>query len=118
MTSLSRRSLPAASLGLVGILLLAAWPASSAQTAPTMVTDVTLVEAPTELQVAVKASGPMSSRLVDLNPNWIVMEVQDAQLAATWVTRPLRWGIIQGVRVSQHSPGVVRVIVELSQPAK
>ncbi len=118
MTSLSRRSLPAASLGLVGILLLAAWPASSAQTTPTMVTDVTLVEAPTELQVAVKASGPMSSRLVDLNPNWIVMEVQDAQLAATWVTRPLRWGIIQGVRVSQHSPGVVRVIVELSQPAK
>ncbi len=118
MKSLSRRSLSAASLGLVVILLLTVWPVRSAQATPAMVTDVTLVEAPTELQVAVVASGPMSSRFVDLNPNWIVMEVQDAQLAMAWVTRPLRWGIIQGVRVSQHSPGVVRVIVELIQPAK
>ncbi len=117
MKSLSRIPLSAARLGVVVLLSLTVWHVDPVQAAPTMVTDVTLVETPAELQVAVVASGPVTSRLVDLNPNWIVLDVPDAQLATSWVTRPLLHGIIQGVRVSQHLPGVVRVIVQLSQPA-
>ncbi|HEX4835148.1 MAG TPA: secretin N-terminal domain-containing protein [bacterium] len=114
---LSRTPRSAARLGVAVLLSLTAWHVDPVQAAPTMVTDVTLVETPAELQVAVVASGPVTSRLVDLNPNWIVLDVPDAKLATSWVTRPLLHGIIQGVRVSQHLPGVVRVIVQLSQPA-
>jgi len=106
----------ASSLGVAVLLTLAVWPVSPVHAAATQVTDVTLVQAPEGLQVAVAASGPMNPQLVALNPNWIVMDVPDAQLATSYVSHPLGGGIIQRVRVTQHLPNVVRVIVELSRP--
>jgi hypothetical protein len=97
----SLSSLAAASLGLVVLLSLAVWPVSPVQASPTMVTDVTFVETPTELQVTVVASGPVQSKLVDLNPNWIVVDVQGAQLALSGAPQPIRRGLIQRVRLSQ-----------------
>ncbi len=116
MTGLVARPRSAATLGVAVLLALAVWPVTPVRAAPTMVTDVTLVQAPEGLQVAVDASGPVNPQLVALNPNWIVMDMRDAQLAASYVSHPLRGGIIQRVRVSQHLPDVVRVIVELSRP--
>jgi type IV pilus assembly protein PilQ len=115
--SLARHPRAAVGLGVVVLLALGGWPVAPVQAAPTVVTDVTLVEAPDGLQVAVAASGPVSPQLVALNPSWIVMDVREAQLAASWVARPLHQGIIRRVRMSQHAPEVVRVIVELSRPA-
>jgi type II secretory pathway component GspD/PulD (secretin) len=112
-----RGSRVAASLGLGVLLSLTVWPVSPVQAAPTAVTNVTLVEGTREAQVIIMASGPVRPQLVNLNPRWIVLDVPDAQLAAPGVSQPTHPGVIQSVRVSQHSPGVVRVIVELSQPA-
>ena len=117
MRSLRNRAPSAARLIMAVVLALAAWPVAPGQAAQVVVTDVTLEEAAGGLQVAVAASGPVSPQLVALNPAWIVMDVRDAQLAASYVTRPLRRGIIRRVRMSQHVPEVVRVIVELSRPA-
>jgi type II secretory pathway component GspD/PulD (secretin) len=114
-----RRRAPSAARLIVAVLLaVGAWPVPPGQAAAqAVVTDVTLEEAAGGLQVAVAASGPVSPQLVALNPAWIVMDVRGAQLAASYVTRPLHQGIIRRVRMSQHAPDVVRVIVELSRPA-
>ena len=117
MRKLRRRVPSAARLVVAVFLAVAAWPVAPGQAAQAVVTDVTLEEAAGGLQVAVAASGPVSPQLVALNPVWIVMDVRDAQLAASYVTRPLHRGIIRRVRMSQHAPDVVRVIVELSRPA-
>ncbi|TMI78414.1 MAG: AMIN domain-containing protein, partial [Bacillati bacterium ANGP1] len=103
-------------LWLVAILALAGWPAGPAQAAATMITGVTLVVAPSELQVTVAASGPVRYHAVDLNPRWIVVDVEGAQLGMSGAPSPIRRGPIEDVRVSQHTPGVVRVIVALSRP--
>jgi len=103
-------------LWLVAILALAGWPASPVQAAATVITGVTLVAAPSELQVTVAASGPVRYHAVDLNPRWIVVDVEGAQLGMSGAPEPIRRGPIEDVRVSQHTPGVVRVIVALSRP--
>src|SRR5437016_3008804 len=103
-------------LWLVAILALAGWPASPVQAATAMITGVTLVVAPSELQVTVAASGPVRYHAVDLNPRWTVVDVEGAQLGMSGAPSPIRGGPIEDVRVSQHTPGVVRVIVALSRP--
>src|SRR5207245_4296087 len=95
------------------ILALTGWPATSVQAAATAITGVTLVEGPSELQVTVAASGPVRYHAVDLNPRWIVVDVEGAQLGMPWAPGPIRRGPMQDVRVSQHAPGVVRVTVAL-----
>src|SRR5205807_7608591 len=105
-------------LWLVAILALAGWPASPVQAAATVITGVTLVAAPSELQVTVAASGPVRYHAVDLNPRWIVVDVEGAQLGMSGAPRPIRRGPIQDVRISQHAPGVVRVIIALRLPTK
>jgi type II secretory pathway component GspD/PulD (secretin) len=105
-------------LGLAVILSLAVWPVAPVQAAAAVVTDVTLVEAPAELQVTVVASGPVRYHVVDLNPRWIVVDVEGAQLGLSGAPRPIRRGPIQDVRISQHAPGVVRVTIALRQPTK
>ncbi len=117
MTTLRRIPRSAASLGVAVLFSVAVWPVAPALAAPAVVTGVTLAEAPEGLQVAVAASGPVTPQFVALNPAWIVMDMPDAQLAESWVAPSLHRGIVRGVRVSQHLPDVVRVIVQLSHPA-
>ena len=104
-------------LGLVIIIGLATWPIARADAAPVLVTEVRIVDAAGEQQVIVTASGPVRYALVDLNPNWIAVDVREATLVANGVPRPAR-GDIENVRVSQHAPGVVRVIVELGSTTR
>jgi type II secretory pathway component GspD/PulD (secretin) len=117
MTFPFRAVLAAARLGLIVALSLTVWPVGAVQAALAMVTDVTLTEQAAEMQVAVAATGPVSAEFVELNADWIVLDLRGAQLDIPGGIRPMRRGIVEGVLVSQHSPGVVRVIVRLSRPA-
>jgi type II secretory pathway component GspD/PulD (secretin) len=118
LTPPSRSPRPAVHLALAVILSLVMWPVSTVRAAPTVITDVTLVDGPSELQVTVAASGPVRYHSVDLNPRWIVVDVEGAQLGMSGPPPPIRRGPIQNVRVSQHAPGVVRIILALRQPTK
>lgn len=105
-------------LGLVLTVGLATWPIVWAEATPVLVTDVRVVDAPAEQEVIVTASGPIRYALVDLNPNWIAVDVRDATLVMSGAPRSSGTGEIQSIRVSQHAPGVVRIIVELDAPVR
>lgn len=99
-------------------LSIALWPAAVAGAAPIKVTGVGLKEAANELQVSIVATGPARYQTRDVQPNWIVLDVQSARLAMPSGQLPLAKGVVRKVRVGQYADDVVRVVVELAQPTK
>jgi len=89
-----------------------------AQAAPVKVTGVGLKEAANELQVSIVATGPVRYQTREVQPNWIVLDMQSARLAMPSGQLPLAKGVVRKVRVGQYADDVVRVVVELTQPAK
>jgi len=89
----------------------------SAVPAPSRVTDVVMDQTPGGLQVRILASGPVHYQLVNLRPDWLVLDISEAQLAMTSGTLPLRQGVVANARINQHVPGTVRAIFELTPGA-
>ncbi len=118
MTIPLRGAVRSVSIGLMLVLTLALWPAVQAQAASLKVTGVTLKEAPSELQVSIVATGPVRYQTRDVQPSWIVVDVQGARLGMPAGELPLVKGLIRKVRVGQYTDDVVRVVVELTQPTK
>jgi type II secretory pathway component GspD/PulD (secretin) len=114
----SRDALRSVSIGLTLALAIALWPVVQAQAAPVKVTGVVLKEAANELQVSIVATGPVRYQTRDVQPSWIVVDVQGARLGMPAGDLPLAKGLIRKVRVGQYTDDVVRVVVELTQPAK
>lgn len=105
-------------IGLALALSIALWPGTAAQAAPVKVTGVGLKEGANEIQVSIVASGPIRYQTRDVQANWIVLDVQGARLAMSSGQLPLAKGLVKKVRVGQYADDVVRVVLELSQPAK
>lgn len=99
-------------------LAVPSWPSAPAEAGVAQVTGLTLTELPSELQLTVLASAPVRYRLVNAEPHWIVMDVEGATLAISPDDLPPARGIVQRIRVGQYLPTVVRLVVELSRPAK
>ena len=102
-------------IGLVCVLLLTAWPAA-AQTSRVRVDAITLEDAGKEIQLSIATSGAARFRQLDVRPNWVVLDVLGAELGVPAGTLPLARGLVQKVRVSQFTPDIVRVVMELIQP--
>lgn len=113
-----RGSLRSLSVGLMLILAFAAWPMGQAQAAPVKVTGVALKEAANELQLSIVATGPVRYETREIQASWIVVDVQGAQLGMPPGELPLALGLVRRVRVGQFMTDVVRVVVELRQPAR
>ena len=113
----SRDSARSISAGLMLMLAFAAWPVGQARAAPVKVTGVALKEAANELQVSIVATGPVRYQTRDVQPGWIVVDVESAQLGMPAGQLPLARGLVRRVRVGQFMTDVVRVVVELSHPA-
>jgi type II secretory pathway component GspD/PulD (secretin) len=112
-----RDSLRSIAVGLTLILAFAAWPVSQVQAAPVKVTGVALKEAGNELQVSIVATGPVRYQTRDIQPSWIVIDVQSARLGIPSGQLPVALGLVRRVRVGQFMEDVVRVVVELKQPS-
>ncbi len=110
-------SLRSVSVGLMLVLAVVLWPAVQVQAASVKVTGVALKEAANELQVSIVATGPVHYQTRDVQPSWIVVDVQSARLAMPAGDLPLAKGLVKRVRVGQYTEDVVRVVVELTQPA-
>jgi type II secretory pathway component GspD/PulD (secretin) len=113
-----RDTVRSVSIGLMLALALALWPAVQAQASPARVTGVALKEAANELQISIVATGPLHYQARDIQPNWIVVDLQSARLGMPAGEVPLAKGLIRKVRVGQFTDDVVRVVVELTQPAR
>jgi type II secretory pathway component GspD/PulD (secretin) len=99
-------------------LVVPAWPSVPAEAGPAQVTGITLTELPAEVQLTVLASSPVRYKLVSAQPDWIVMDVEGAELAIPQDALPPARGIVRRIRVGQYLPSVVRIVVELASPAK
>jgi len=113
-----RGSLRSVAFAVALILATAALPVSQAEAAPVKVTGVTLTETASELRVSIVATGPVRYETRDIQPGWIIVDVQGARLGMPAGEQPLARGLVRKVRVGQFTPDVVRVVVELAQPVK
>ncbi len=105
-------------IGVALVLSIALWPGTAAQAAPVKITGVGLKEGVNELQLSIVATGPVRYQTRDVQANWIVLDVQGARLAMPSGQLPLAKGLVKKVRIGQYADDVVRVVVELSQPAR
>jgi type II secretory pathway component GspD/PulD (secretin) len=118
MTILLRGDNRLLAIGVALALSIALWPGTAAQAAPAKVTGVGLKEGANEVQVSIVATGPIRYQTRDVQANWIVLDVQGARLAMPSGQLPLAKGLVKKVRVGQYADDVVRVVVELAQPAR
>src|ERR1700736_3893105 len=102
--------------GWLYLIVLVTWPANFVQAAPVKVTAVTLQEAADELEVSIATSGPARYERINVRVDWVVVDVIGAQLAIPAGIVPVSSSSGSRVRVGQFASGVVRVVVELSQP--
>src|SRR5438445_9254870 len=107
-----RDSLRSISVGLMLILACAAWPVSQAQAAPVKVTGVVFKEAANELQVSIVATGPVRYQTRDVQPGWIVVDVENAQLGMPSGQLPLARGPVRTVTEGPCVADFVRSLVE------
>ena len=121
-----KRSLPAfrrraglyLALIFLSFLCLAMWPAPQAEAALAKVTKVTLEETPGGLQLVITTSHPVRYERRTFKPDWIIVDVFEAELGIPAGTLPIVRGVVTKVRVGQFTPDVVRVVVELAQPVQ
>ena len=90
--------------------------AGETQTVPAKVDRITSTEAGTELRVIIGASGLVTYQLVRVRPDWIVLDILGAELGMPTGPLQLAKAPLEQVRIGQHAPNVVRVVLELSRP--
>jgi polysaccharide export outer membrane protein len=81
------------------------------------VTDIVVWGPPERPWISITASGPLRYVLRDVQPAWVVLDVSPAQLALRYDRLPPGRGSIARIRAAQFAPQVVRVVVELAEPA-
>ena len=116
-TSCRRAGIYAALIFMIFICL-AMWPVPQAEAALAKVTGVTLEETPSGLQLVITTSHPVRYERRTFKPDWIIVDVFEAELGIPAGTLPIVRGVVTKVRVGQFTPDVVRVVVELAQPVQ
>ncbi len=81
------------------------------------ITEIALWGTPSKPWVSITASGPVRYQLrkIEIEPDWVVMDVSKAQLALVSGRPPAGRGLVKQIRVAQFAPDVVRVVLELTQ---
>ena len=102
--------------GVLVLVALVAWPAEHARAGLLKVTAVTLQEVAGEVRVSIATTGPVRYQQRAVQPQWVVVDIQGAELAIPAGTLPQRGGVVSKIRVGQFVSDVVRVVVELAQP--
>lgn len=82
------------------------------------VTAVTARQRDRLVELTVAASGSVRYRLVDVRPDWIVVDIPGAELGMPAGPVPISQSLIRQVRVGQFNPDVVRVVAELLHPVR
>jgi len=87
--------------------------------APLEVQGMRLWAAPDHTRVVFDSSGPMGYELSTLhNPERLVIDVPQASVAAALTSKQTLGGLVKGVRAAQYSKEVLRIVLDLEQPAK
>ena len=79
------------------------------------VTEIALWGSSSKPWVSITASSPVSYRLRNVEPDWVVIDVSKAELALTSGKPPVGRGLVRLIRVGQFTPDTVRVVLELTQ---
>ena len=86
--------------------------------APIEVQGMRLWAAPDHTRVVFDSSGPMGYELSTLhNPERLVIDVPRASVATALTREQTVGGLVKGVRTAQYSKGVLRIVLDLEQPA-
>jgi len=83
---------------------------------PALVTRITAAQTVTNVQISVVASAPVEYQFVNVQPNWIVLQITPADLQIHAGTLPYAGGVVKKIRVGQFAPQVVRIVVEMARP--
>jgi len=87
--------------------------------APLEVQGMRLWAAPDHTRVVFDSSGPMGYELSTLhNPERLVIDVPQASVATALTSKQTLGGLVKGVRAAQYSKEVLRIVLDLEQPAK
>ena len=87
--------------------------------APLEVQGMRLWAAPDHTRVVFDSSGPMGYELSTLhNPDRVVIDVPGASVASALTREQTIGGLVKGVRAAQYSKDVLRIVLDLEQPAK
>ena len=79
------------------------------------VTDIALWGNPSKPWVSITASAPVTYRLRNVEPDWVVIDVSKAELALSSAKPPAGRGLVRLIRVGQFTPDTVRVVLELTE---
>ncbi|HLW58900.1 MAG TPA: AMIN domain-containing protein [bacterium] len=71
-----------------------------------------------ETAITIVATQPVRYRLRNVRSDWIVIDIPGTQLGRPAGQVPVVRGLVKRVRVGQFMPDIVRVVVELIQPAE
>ena len=96
----------------------APWMPGEALTAPAKVTAITGSQIGDETAITIVATQPVRYRLRNVRSDWIVIDIPGTQLGRPAGQVPVVRGLVKRVRVGQFMPDIVRVVVELIQPAE
>lgn len=83
---------------------------------PALVTRITAAQTVTNVQISVVASAPVEYQFLNVQPNWIVLQIAPADLQIHAGTLPYAGGVVKKIRVGQFAPQVVRIVVEMVRP--
>jgi N-acetylmuramoyl-L-alanine amidase len=87
--------------------------------APLQVQGMRLWAAPDHTRVVFDSSGPMGYELLTLhNPERVVIDVPQASIGTALTREQTVGGLVKGVRAAQYSKDVLRIVLDLEQPAK
>ena len=87
--------------------------------APLQVQGMRLWAAPDHTRVVFDSSGPMGYELLTLhNPERVVIDVPRASIGTALTREQTVGGLVKGVRAAQYSKDVLRIVLDLEQPAE
>lgn len=100
------------SLRSCAIALMLASAAASAE--PVLLQDIRLWASPDSTRVVLDLSAPASYAMFALgDPERVVIDLEDAQLAAAGVATPQGTGVVNGVRLGEREGGGLRVVLDV-----
>ena len=111
-----RRTVRLLATGLLVLVAPVAWPVDHTRAGRPRVTAVTLQEVAGEVRVSIATTGPARYQQRAVHPQWVVVDVQGAELGIPAGTLPFSGGVISKIRVGQFTSDVVRVVVEFVLP--
>jgi hypothetical protein len=114
--SIGRRSILATVFALV--VSSALWTTGEALPARAMVTRITGSQVGDETLITITATKPVSYQLRNIRSDWVVIDIPGTELAGRAGSVPAVRGLVKKIRVGQFMPNIVRVVVELIQPAE